>query len=350
MTRDHLVPQLLLAGALLLTLCACWLPEREYIVQTSVITRTDCPPPATQVAIEVVTPTPPQPAPPDPPPTIRVLLDAGRPASDAVQRKLGGLLRERTGYDIEIVVSQTDSEAVQGICSGLADVAWVSVPAYIVAHDTCQVEAVFSVVHSGGSAQRSQIMVQDDNLRQARGLAPIRSLADLDGSTIGFTDALSITGHLAPKAMLVQAGAMPREELFLGGDPQAVLAVFRGEIDAAAGTWRPPQRDGTLGDSRASLLPAMPEAVRSVKIIALSEPIPNEPVVFRAELPTATRERLVLAFVALTTSPDGRDVLARMGGIEGLVPTSDSDYDIVRAMGESMRLDFEKLLERRTLH
>ena len=350
MTRGNLVPRLFLIGAMLLALCACWLPEREYIVQTSVITRTDCPPPATQEAIAVVTSAPPPPVPTDPPPMIRVFLASGMRPSDAVQQQLIDLLMARTGYGIELVVPQTHAEAMQGICSGLADVAWLSIPAYIVAHDACQAEAVFTVVHSEGSAQRSQIMVQDDNLRLARGLAPIRSLAALDGSTIGFTDALSITGHLAPKAMLVQAGAIPREELFLGGDPQAVLAVYRGEIDAAAGTWRPPDKDGAVGDSRATLLPAMPEAVRSVKIIALSDPIPNEPIVFRSDLPTATRERLLLAFVALATSPEGRDILTRIGGIVGLAVSSDRDYDVVREMGESMRLDFEKLMERRALH
>jgi phosphonate transport system substrate-binding protein len=330
------------------------MPEREYIVQTRLVRETDCPPQTTPPADQAATTTPPSPTPTTPPPLIRVLPNPAAVVDVTAQRRVAGrlksLLVEYTGAHIEIVVADTEAAAVETICGGDADVAWLSVPGYVVAHDGCGAEAVFTVVRSGSTAQRAQIMVQEDGLRQARGLAAIRRLSDLDGSLFGYTDALSMTGHLAPKAMLVKGGVTPREELYLGGDAQAVLAVYRGEVDAAAGTWSPPRDDGTLADSRAALLSVMPQAARNVKILALSEPIPYEPVVFRADLPLATKERLLLGLMALARSQDGRDVLARMGGFTGLMPASDRDYDVVRRMGETMRLDFRRLLEQRSLY
>jgi phosphonate transport system substrate-binding protein len=109
------------------------------------------------------------------------------------------------------------------------DVAWLATPAYIVAHDNCGAQAWFSVVRGGLATHTAEIIVQADAARKARNLAPINTLGDLGDKAFGFTDPLSTTGYLFPKAMLVENGVRLGSELFLGAIRRWRWQFFKGE-------------------------------------------------------------------------------------------------------------------------
>jgi phosphonate transport system substrate-binding protein len=186
--------------------------------------------------------------------------------------------------------------------------------------------------------------VQSAQVRAARGLAPIGSLADLNGASMGYTEPESTTGHLFANAALVRAGVEPAEEIFLAGDAQAVLAVYNGEVDAAAGFWAPPRADGTIGDARATIIEAYPDVAERVEILYLTDIIPSDPLVFRHALSEEVAERMHLAFDALARSEEGRSLLFQLYGLTGLLPTDDSDYDGVREMRSLLQVDWGALL------
>lgn len=257
------------------------------------------------------------------------------------------LLGASSGMQIEAIIADSYQAAADALCAGEVDVAWLATPAYIVAHDNCSAQAWFSVVRGGSATHMAEIIVQSDSARKARNLTPINSLGDLGDKAFGFTDPLSTTGYLFPKAMLVENGVRLESELFLGGDSQVALAVYKGEVDAGATYWGPPRSDGVLGDGRAELLSDYPDVGQQIKILRLSQPIPNDPVVMRSDLDANLRAKLVTAFVELAASHEGRELLDSLYDIDGLALVNDDDYTAVRKMGVTLKLDFVQLAEGR---
>lgn len=255
------------------------------------------------------------------------------------------MLERRTGYDLHITVPSSYTDAVEALCTKETDMAWLGTVAYMVANETCDCEARFSIVREGSAVHVSQIMVQSDQVREDRGLEPIRSLQDLDGKEFGFSDPLSTTGYILAKMMLLDGGVEPGHEVFLGGDAQAVLAVYRGEIDAAAGYWNHLCSDGSVCDARATVLDMHPDVAQVVKILCLSDPVPSDAIVFRRDLSPSMKDRLALAFIDLTKSATGSALLRESYGASGLVPVVDGDYGLLRRAAATLRVDFVDILE-----
>jgi phosphonate transport system substrate-binding protein len=238
---------------------------------------------------------------------------------------------------MEVIVPQSEAEVLAAFAAGRADVAWLATPAYLLASERHGLQARWRGLRQGMSDYRGQWLVQADAVRQERDLAPLSTLEDLENTSVGYTDPHSTTGYLFPRAMLRQTGVRPASETFMGGDAQAVLAVYRGEVDAVATFWALPRGDATPGDARALIATAHPDVFARVKVLRLSDPIPNDPIVYRRDLDRALAAKLSLLFVELGRSGEGRALLQSLYGLNGLTPTQDSDYDGVRGANTRSR-------------
>lgn len=339
--------------AVVLVCAGCLAPEPLLVIQTVAV---DCPSPAAPptwapTALPSVTPLMEQPLGIPTPalwPAVRIYFapdrQAGQGAAPRLYAEMAEFLGDTAGLDVRVVIPASERETIDALCGGEADVAWMSVPAYLLAEERCQASARYRGVRYGWAATRGQIMVQSALVRTARGLAPIGSLADLNSASMGYTEPESTTGHLFVKAALVRAGVKPAEEIFLAGDAQAVLAVYNGEVDAAAAFWAPPRADGTIGDARSTIMPTFPDVGARVEILALTDVIPSDPLVFGASLSEEMMQRLYLAFDSLARSQEGRSLLLQLYGLTGLLPTDDEDYDSVREMGSLLEVDWGTLL------
>jgi phosphonate transport system substrate-binding protein len=335
--------------------CAgCLAPEPLIVLQTVAV---DCPSPtapstcaptasptATLVAKQPLE----TPAPASQLPAVSIYFAPDRNAEEGAAPRLyaemGELLEDYAGMEVRVVIPTSERDTIDALCAGDADVAWMSAPAYLLAEERCRASARYRGVRFGWAATRGQIMVQSARVRTARGLAPIESLAALKGGSMGYTEPESTTGHLFAKAALARAGVELAEEIFLAGDAQAVLAVYSGEVDAAAGFWAPPRADGTIGDARVTIVDAYPDVAERVEILSLSDVIPSDPLVFRDTLSEEVAQRLCLAFDALARSEEGRLLLFQLYGLTGLLPTHDGDYDGVREIGSLLNVDWGALL------
>lgn len=301
----------------------------------------------TVVVQEVVTATPLPPTPVPPPPTIRMYFVPSGEA-DAVLAsgdKIAKMLEERTGYKFETAVPTSYAAVIEALCTGKADVAWLATFAYVLANEKCGVEAKLTTVRYGSSSYTAQIIVQADAVREAQGLEPITSMEDLNGKTFAYTDPLSTSGYLFARAMIEDAGIELAETVFAGGHPQAVLAVYNGDVDAGACYWSAIRPDGSIGDARRTALETYPDVAEKVKILQLSSPIPNDTVSFRSDLPQDVKDKLIAAILGMSKSDEGIEVLGELYNITGLVPAVDSDYDVVRKMGDLLGFDFATALE-----
>jgi len=256
------------------------------------------------------------------------------------------VLGQLAGTRTEVIIPERYSQSIAALCQGEADLAWLAIPAYLVACRECKARALFSVAQDGIAYHRAEILVQTNEVREKRGAKPLDSLDDLGGLSIAFTTPYSFFGYLLPKAEMVSRGITLGEEVFVGGDAQAVLTVYRGEVDAAATYWRPLGRDGTLGDGRALLEESYRDAGDVLRILWLSEPVPNSPLVVRRELPREVYMRLSAALLELTRSEEGRSLLRKLYRIDGLVPVNDADYVPLFQAFDVLHLDPRRFLEK----
>jgi phosphonate transport system substrate-binding protein len=150
-------------------------------------------------------------------------------------------------------------------------------------------------------------------------------LKDLRGKRFAFTDPLSNTGALVPTYMLAKMGETPtsffESLIYTGTHDMAIKSVAEKLIDGAA-------IDSLIYEY---MNKTHPEITARTKIIQTSPPYGIPPVVVRAGLDPAFKQRLRKAFLTAHTDPRGAAILKGMM-IDRFVPISDRAYDSVREM------------------
>ena len=322
-------------------------PERVGPLAAPEVTRE-----VTRVVARVITATPPPRRPASlNRPLVMLLAPQATPdaATLALAQRLAAALDRRIGQEVRVVVPSDYAQSINALCANQADVAWLATPAYLLAAQRCGAQATWTVLRQGLPYHRGAWVALSVAARSADGLAPIRSLADLQGRAVAFTAPESSTGYLFPRAMLTREGIAPGEEVFVAGDIQAVFAVYRGEVDAAAVFWAPPGDDGSPGDARMLLAHILSDMTERVEVLALTERVPNDPLVMRGNLAPELRDALLVGLFDVARSAEGRELLDELYAISGLAPTHDAAYDGVREMIRLLGIDAQDLLDGRVM-
>ena len=113
----------------------------------------------------------------------------------------------------------------------------------MLANNRCGVEVGAAAVRRGLSWYAAQFLVPRDS--------KAKDLKDLAGKKWAVPELGSTSGYLYPSVMLKEAGIEPGEIVEAGGHPQAVLAVYNGDVDFATSFFSPPGTDPEwkFGDS-----------------------------------------------------------------------------------------------------
>jgi phosphonate transport system substrate-binding protein len=234
------------------------------------------------------------------------------------------LMEERLGVSVKPASARDYDDFIEKMAEASFDVAFLAPIAYVEARERTGYEVIARPVREGSDSYTSIIIARADG--------PVRTLADLKGRTFAFADERSASGYVFPKGHLLQHGIDPNRDLrkvaFVGGHDNVVLNVLRREYDAGA----------VYNDARRVALKGDEEKIRQLRIVAVTKPIPNEPVTvsprFRREHPDLA-ERIAEFFATLHETPEGREALRLYSQeedpIERYVPARDADYDDVRA-------------------
>jgi phosphonate transport system substrate-binding protein len=140
------------------------------------------------------------------------------------------LLEKETGRSVEFQQATDYSAVIEGQRSGKIHIAKYGPLSYVLARDTgAHVTAVAAELKEKGGkpGYHSYGVVKADS--------PIRTLADLAGKKVCFTDPTSTSGYLYPRAALLDIGIDPETELttvLAGGHDAAALSVASGQCDA----------------------------------------------------------------------------------------------------------------------
>lgn len=350
-----------------LTLSACGTPATPAPTE----------PPATEAPTEAPTATePPMPAVGSPEHPIKVLFV---PSVDANIITTGGevmaaALNEATGLTFEVTVPTSYAATIEEMCASPTDtMAFIPGLGYAIASQLCGVDVAFKAIRFGYPVYWAEYIVARDSEYQ--------TLADLEGKTWGYGDQGSTSGYMVPTVEFAAAGITPGEQVQTGGHNQTVTAVYNGEVefgttfysvpltpegapvfsydDFLAGKVTPdmyeipedaipncaPDADGKkllcdgwrVLDARANIRTEAPDVMQKVRILAVSQAIPNDTLSFGPEFPADIRAQIEEALVAFAETEAWASSIgsADFYGWSGIAPATDAEYDTVRAMVEA---------------
>jgi phosphonate transport system substrate-binding protein len=183
----------------------------------------------------------------------------------------------------------------------------------------------------------------------------ITRLSDLNGKRYAFSDETSTSGHIFPRLLLDRHGVSLGRVYYAGGHPNVVQAVWDGKADAGSAYYVPPgereKRNGTfVGDARTILLSRMKPEDRlgfldEVRIIALTDPIPNDVCVVRRGFPEETWQTFADSLQRFLVTDGGRVALFDLVAGIAATPTEDSAFDGFRQALEASGMSAAGLLE-----
>src|SRR5690606_15357325 len=117
--------------------------------------------------------------------------------------------------------------------------------------------------------------------------------------------------------LLKDKNVTPKETVFAMRHDSVVSMIYQGQVDAGATFYSPPSND-EIQDARRLVKTQYPDVEEKIKIVELTEPIPNDPIVFRKDLPEDIKKTIVDTFVAYVKTPEGKAAFEKLYGVTDL--------------------------------
>jgi phosphonate transport system substrate-binding protein len=284
-------------------------------------------------------------------------------------------LNEATGLTFEVVVPTSYAATVEEMCASPSDtMAFIPGLGYAIASQLCGVDVAFKAIRFGYPVYWTEYIVARDS--------EFQTLEDLEGATWGYGDQGSTSGYMVPAVELAAAGVTPGEQVQTGGHNQTVTAVYNGEVDFGTVFYSvplnpdgepvftyeqfqnneiselsqyevpeesisncAPSDDGEqllcdgyrVLDARANVRTEAPDVMQKVRILAVSQAIPNDTLSFGPEFPADLRTQIEEALLAFAETDAWGESIGSSDfyGWSGIAPATDAEYDLVRAMVEA---------------
>jgi len=247
------------------------------------------------------------------------------PGQDAVVLETNGklmsdwLLKE-TGIHTAIRIPLNYIMVVESFGSKKAHVALINTFGAILAKEKYGATIRLRGIHFGRDFYNGQVLVKKNK---------IKKLEELNGKKFAFVDPASASGYLMVADLLRKKNVQPKEFVFAGRHDSAVLMVYQGKVDGAASFYSP-ESHGAPQDARKLVKTQYPDIFEKVQILSLTDPIPNDPVVFAKDFPFEMQERLANGLKKWIKTPEGNKALMDLYNMNDLRDSSDAEYDNVR--------------------
>lgn len=251
-------------------------------------------------------------------------------ASDRVEKfaeDLGGHL----DLDVEVFLGTDYNAVIEAMRTENIDIAFFGPFAYVLASERSGAE-VFSI---GGKSEEeitytSAIIVPKDSEAE--------SLEDLKGKDFLFVDPASASGHIFPRAKVIEELGVTNEEVesvfgsvtFSGSHDASILAITNGDADGAA----------IATDVLDAMLDQGLVSEEDYKVVSQSDPIPRGPDAYRKDLPEDLKKEIREFYYGYED-----EQFFEERGINGFYPVEDSAFDVVRNTAEVLGMSPEELLQ-----
>ncbi|MGZ3690532.1 MAG: phosphate/phosphite/phosphonate ABC transporter substrate-binding protein [Pseudobdellovibrio sp.] len=231
-------------------------------------------------------------------------------------------LSQDLGLEFKVEVPSSYVAVVEAIGSKRADAAILNTFGYVLAHEKYGAEAKLKLVNRGRDFYSGQIIVRADS--------GIKNVNQLNGKKFAFVDPASTSGYLLPSRLFKKENIKLKETIFAGKHDSVVLAVYQKTVDAGATFYTPPDDDGTPKDARWLLRTQYPDVYDKIKILQLTEPIPNDPLVLRKDVPEELKAKIAASLQKYIKTPEGAKVMMDLYHITDFKEATDEDYAPVR--------------------
>jgi phosphonate transport system substrate-binding protein len=224
----------------------------------------------------------------------RIGLLGGENTQDRLKRydAFQKLLQEKLGIAVKVFPAADYAGVMQGLAAGQLDATEFSPSAFAGTWLDCHcVEPVVVPQEKDGSIFYIAVMI----VRKDSG---IKSIDDMKGHSLAFTDPNSASGYLIPSVTLrakgidLTDGKYFTHTGFSGGHEQGVVAVLNRQYDACV-VWTSGLGDQATGFTRGVLRSMVDKGMLNmadVEIIWRSDKVPNGPWTVRSALPSGLKQ------------------------------------------------------------
>jgi phosphonate transport system substrate-binding protein len=242
--------------------------------------------------------------------------DAGAKFTAAYQ-SLTETLSKSLNCPVNLIITDNYTDEIEAMRAGKIDVGEFGPLGYIFAHAIANAQpvAVFATKDKKPVTYTAALWVPVDST--------IKTVADLKGHTVAFSDPGSTSGNLLPRYAMIKAGLNPDKDVkieFAGGHPQSLLALVNDKVDA-----------GEINSQQQATATAAHQFDASkFRMIWQSAPIQNDPITVRGSLSPAFKAAVTRALLKMT--PAQLKLLDTELGVDSgpMIAAKDSWYDPIR--------------------
>jgi len=234
-------------------------------------------------------------------------------------------LTKQTGIEIRSFVAPDYSSLIEAIRTRHVDIAWLAPMSFVEAEAEIKQTPLLTSVRQGKPFFYSAIFTRTDS--------GIRSVEDLNGKRIGWTDPTSTAGRIFPEYELRKKGINPatffREIKYVGGHDRAVKAVLDGDVDAAASF----ANDTINTDNAWHQFVKDKEQIAKIRPILYTKPIPGDVISMSTHVYSrrqADAEKLKKAILAFSVTSTGKRLIKKLNRTDALAPVQPEMYETVR--------------------
>ena len=234
-------------------------------------------------------------------------------------------MAELTGKKIQFFMPTSYASVVEGMLGGFVHVAVLGPYSYVIASEKDPAIEVFATyakkpghMQEEGPGYRAALIT-----KKGSGFTTIESLK---GTTLGLVDPGSTSGNLMPRVVFGGIIGMDLDDYFgkvvyTGSHELSSVAVGKGKVDAAfVATHR---FDNVVNKGEIKL--------EDVNVLWKSDPIPQDPFVYRNDLCQEVRAQIADTFLGLKDQPAAKKFLDNVKS-NTFVPMTPTDYDIIRKL------------------
>lgn len=246
---------------------------------------------------------------------------------------LAKIVQDKTGLKLKTYVATDFGSLVEAMRSGQVNLAFLPGFSFIQAEKNAGGKVLLKAVRAGRPHYYSAIITSKPEFK---------SVQDLKGKTIAWTDPSSASGHIMPKSALMDMNIDPdtffARQVFAGGHDALVLSVLNGTVDAGATLVNDPE--GKEGIWLQYLKD--PEKLKRVRVLYVApKPVPGDTFSTTDKYYAthkAAIDKLVAIMVDLKATPEGKKVLKDLYHIDEMVPATAEEYEPLRVAAKRLNI------------
>lgn len=230
------------------------------------------------------------------------------------------MIAEEADENIEAVSYDSQSELLEALekQQNPFDIAVFDALTYLDAQQDGKITPGVVGIIQGNPTFTSQILVRNNS--------DIDRVKNLKGASFAVPDLASLDGWIIPKMTLIASGIDPEQDLSgimsTGSHKDVLLAVYNGTADAGA----------TYVDARIEGSKENPEIWKDVRVIALTEDIPNTGIFFHTDLALNRKNKIINSLIKLSDTAEGKKLLDSVFSWSDLIKVNDTFYNPVRIL------------------